>query len=102
MDKRINNGGHSTKGRAGRPTKADEQKANTIFLTALKELYRKDKDDEAKVEFVKTLADSQRGQIFIAEHIFGKPKEKIEQVNINHEVTEEEAKAINKILESRY
>ena len=25
-DKRKNNGGHSTKGRAGRPTKADEDK----------------------------------------------------------------------------
>jgi hypothetical protein len=69
----------------GRPSKVDEQKVNTIFVNALKELYNTETDDDAKKTFVKnTLMDSQRGQIFIAEHIFGKPKETVETThNIN-------------------
>jgi hypothetical protein len=82
-DKRKNNGGHKT---AGRKPKVDEQKVNTLFVNALKELYNTETDDEAKKNFVKyTLMDSQRGQIFIAEHIFGKPKETVETThNINN------------------
>lgn len=69
----------------GRPSKVDEQKVNTIFVNALKELYNTETDDDAKKTFVKnTLMDSQRGQIFIAEHIFGKPKDIVETThNIN-------------------
>lgn len=81
-DKRKNNGGNKN---AGRKPKVDEQKVNTIFINALKELYNTNTDDEAKKRFIKnTLMDSQRGQIFIAEHIFGKPKETVETThNIN-------------------
>jgi hypothetical protein len=81
-DKRKNNGGHKT---AGRKTKVEEQKVNNIFLKALGELYDKETEEETKIAFVKnTLMDSQRGQLFIAEHIFGKPKETIEAThNIN-------------------
>jgi hypothetical protein len=81
-DKRKNNGGHKS---AGRKPKVDEQKVNTLFVNALKELYNTETDDEAKKTFVKnTLMDSQRGQIFIAGHIFGKPKETVETThNIN-------------------
>jgi hypothetical protein len=70
----------------GRPPKADEEKVNNIMLTALKELYNVETDEEAKITFIKdTLLDSQRGQLFIAEHIFGKPKETIETThNINN------------------
>ena len=75
-DKRKNNGGHKTNG--GRPSKADELKSNTIFLNALKEIHSKENDDDAKVAFVKDLYESQRGQLFIAEHLFGKPKEKVD------------------------
>lgn len=60
---------------AGRKSKAEEQKVNEIFVTALKRLYKKDEDVEAKISFVTELVASQRGQIFIAEHLFGKPKE---------------------------
>ena len=69
----------------GRPTKIDEQKANTIFLNALKDLYNTEIDDDAKKTFVKkVLMESPRGQLFIAEHLFGKPKETVEQtLNIN-------------------
>jgi hypothetical protein len=81
-DKRKNNGGHRT---AGRKPKVEEQKVNNIFIQALKELYNKDTEDETKIAFVKnTLMESQRGQLFVAEHIFGKPKETIETThNIN-------------------
>lgn len=69
----------------GRPPKADEEKVNNLFATALKELYKTETDDEAKVFFIKDkLLESQRGQIFVAEHIFGKPKEIVEAThNIN-------------------
>ena len=81
-DKRKNNGGHKT---AGRKPKVEEEKVNNIFLKALGELYNKDTEEDTKIAFVKnTLMDSQRGQLFIAEHIFGKPKETIETThNIN-------------------
>ena len=81
-DKRKNNGGHKS---AGRKTKVEEAKVNNIFIQALKELYSKDTEEETKIAFVKnTLMDSQRGQLFIAEHIFGKPKEIIETThNLN-------------------
>ena len=72
-----NKGTKGNKG-GGRKTKADEDKVNTIFSTALKQLYKRDTDDEAKIEFVKSLLDSQRGQIFVAGHVFGMPKNKVE------------------------
>ena len=98
-DGRASNGGHKN---SRRKTKADEQKANTIFLTALRELYSKEKDDEAKVAFVKELLDSQRGQIFVAEHIFGKAKDIVENHNYNQELTKEEAKIIKDALLQEY
>lgn len=69
---------------AGRKSVAQEQKVNEIFLSALKSLKSVETDDEAKIEFAKDLLETQRGQIFIAEHLFGKPKETIDQnVSIN-------------------
>ena len=70
----------------GRPPKADEEKVNNLFITALKELYDKESEDEAKIYFIKnTLLESQRGQLFVAEHVFGKPKETIETThNVNN------------------
>jgi hypothetical protein len=69
----------------GRPPKVEEEKVNNIFIKALGELYNKETEDETKIAFVKeTLMQSQRGQLFIAEHIFGKPKEIIEAThNVN-------------------
>jgi hypothetical protein len=69
----------------GRPPKVEEEKVNNIFLKALGQLYNKETEEETKIAFVKnTLMESQRGQLFIAEHIFGKPKETIEAThNIN-------------------
>jgi hypothetical protein len=69
----------------GRPPKVEEEKVNNIFIKALGELYNKETEDETKIAFVKdTLMQSQRGQLFIAEHIFGKPKDVIEAThNVN-------------------
>jgi len=71
---------------AGRKSKVEEEKVNVIFLTALKRLYDVDSDEDAKIKFIQdTLLVSQRGQIFVAEHLFGKAKEKLEHdVNINN------------------
>jgi len=81
-DKRKYNGGNKN---AGRKPKVEEEKVNNIFLKALGELYNNDTEEETKIAFVKnTLMDSQRGQLFIAEHIFGKPKDIIETThNLN-------------------
>lgn len=78
MDKRKNNGGHSTKGKAGRPPKIDEEKKNLLFVEAIKQITRSKDSDEAKIKYIKQLAGFERGMMFIAEHIFGKPKETID------------------------
>ena len=62
---------------AGRPKRADEEKANTLIKAALKELYNKDSDDENIIQFLKEFSQSSRGQQFIAEHLLGKPKENL-------------------------
>ena len=76
--------GGKTEG-SGRKPKADEEKVNTIFVNAMKTFYKVDTDEKAKEQLVHTLLDSQRGQIFISEHLFGKPKETIETThNLNN------------------
>jgi hypothetical protein len=91
---------------AGRKPKADEEKANEIMLKALKKLYNKDTDEEAKIHFVKeTLLESQRGQLFVAEHIFGKAPQEIKQTNFNIEakdLDEEEIARIKDALDNAY
>jgi hypothetical protein len=90
----------------GRPPKADEEKVNNLFVNALKELYNKETDDEAKTHFIKeTLLSSQRGQIFVAEHIFGKAPQEIKQTNFNIEakdLDDEEIKRIKDALDNAY
>lgn len=90
----------------GRPPKADEEKVNQIFINALKDLYSVETDEEAKISFVKdTLMDSQRGQLFIAEHIFGKAPQEVKQTNLNidaTDLTEEEVLRIKNALDNAY
>lgn len=70
---------------AGAKRKADIEKANEVFLSMIKSVHSVESDDEAKQELAKTLYGFERGQMFIAEHIFGKPKETVDQnVNINN------------------
>lgn len=77
MEEKKQNGG--ARPGAGRKPVADEKKVNEIFLKALKDFHSLENDDDAKAMFVKdTLLSSQRGQLFIAEHLFGKPKETID------------------------
>jgi len=91
---------------AGRKPVAEEQKVNSLFVTALKELYDKETDDDAKTHFIKSvLLESQRGQLFIAEHIFGKAPQEIKQTNFNIEakdLDEAEIKKIKDTLENAY
>lgn len=102
-DGRKNNGGHKT---AGRKSKAEEQKVNYLFANALKELYNKDNTDEAKKHFIKNvLLDSQRGQIFVAEHLFGKAPQVVKQTNVNlnpEELTPDVIKNIKDAIENAY
>jgi len=60
---------------AGRKTKSEEFKANVIIAGALKKLYSVDTDLEAKEQLIHKLASNTRGQIFLAEHLFGKPQQ---------------------------
>jgi hypothetical protein len=91
---------------AGRKPVAEEQKVNSLFVTALKELYDKETDDDAKTHFIKNvLLESQRGQLFIAEHIFGKAPQEIKQTNFNIEakdLDDHEIKRIKDALENAY
>ncbi len=68
---------------AGRKPKADEEKTNQIFLQMIKDVKKVDTDDEAKIALAKELFTFERGCMFIAEHVFGKPKEVIEQTLID-------------------
>jgi hypothetical protein len=60
---------------AGAKRKADVEKANEVFLSMIKEVHSVETDQEAKKKLAETLYGFERGQMFIAEHIFGKPKE---------------------------
>lgn len=88
---------------AGAKRKADIEKANEVFLSMIKEVHNVETNDEAKLELAKTLYSFERGQMFIAEHIFGKPKETIENINIDAgKLTDEEIKRINDQLDKSY
>jgi hypothetical protein len=91
---------------AGRKPKVEEEKVNNLFSIALKELYDKETDDEAKIHFIKkVLLESQRGQLFVAEHVFGKAPQEIKQTNFNIEakdLDDAEIKRIKDALDNAY
>lgn len=69
---------------AGRKPVAEEKRVTDLIVKALKGYHSVDTDDEAKEKFIIDLYSTTRGQIFLAEHLFGKPKETIEQtLNLN-------------------
>lgn len=76
MSENSNKGG--ARPGAGRPTRAEEEKTNNIFLAMIKEVRKVETDDDARKEIAKELFSFERGCMFIAEHLFGKPKEKID------------------------
>jgi hypothetical protein len=61
----------------GRKPKADEEKANYIFTQTIKKIYGGSDDDEARMAFAADLLSFERGKMFVAEHLFGKPKETV-------------------------
>ena len=82
MDKRKNNGGHSTKGYAGRPRKADEEK----LIEKLDVLIDNDKAISKLGEMVLN-RDSRAMNLYFG-YRYGKPKESVditssEGLNIN-------------------
>ena len=78
------NGHGGPRPNSGNKTKQDFEKTNHIFITAIKQLKSVDTDDDARIELAKELMTFDRGKIFISEHIFGKPKERVESdVTIN-------------------
>lgn len=98
-DGRKNNGGHSTKGKAGRPSKADE-------LKFIEKLDKHINQDEA-IKVLKTLIhDGNFPAIkMYFEYRFGKPKEVVENINRNYDagkLTEDEVIALNKVIEGEY
>ena len=69
----------------------------------IKEVKNVESDEEARIELAKELFSFERGCMFIAEHVFGKPKEIIENINIDAgKLTEEEIKKISSNLEQSY
>ncbi len=66
---------------AGRKPVADEKKVTELIVKALKGYHSVDTDEEAKIKFILDLNSTQRGQIFLAEHLFGKPKETIDNTH---------------------
>ncbi len=75
-DGRKNNGGKREG--SGRPKKVTEELANTRILKALKNLYHKNQDEDNVNSFLIEFIPTERGQMFIAQHLLGKPKETIE------------------------
>lgn len=67
---------------AGRKSVAEEKRVTDLIVKALKGYHSVDTDDEAKQKFIIDLYSTTRGQIFLAEHLFGKPKETID-TNLN-------------------
>jgi len=104
MEEQKNKHGGARKG-AGAPTKAEQLKSNTIFITAIKQVNNIETDDEARIHFAKDLLTFERGKMFIAEHLYGKAPQEITQTNLNLEVKEldeDEIKRIKYVLEQKY
>jgi len=70
---------------SGRPKKPHNEHVNTIISSALSEIHSTETDIETKKEFIKELLTFDRGKMFLAEHLFGKPIARIESLNHNIE-----------------
>ncbi len=84
---------------AGRPSKADE-------LKFLEKLDKHINQDEAIKSLKGLISDGNFNAIKLYfEYRFGKPKEVVENINMNYEngkITKEELIVLNKVLESEY
>lgn len=77
-DKRKYNGGHSTAGKAGRKSKAEEKQAAKRITNALKTIYMRTDDEDAIHEFLVDYGQSRDGKKFFAEHLLGKAPDKVQ------------------------
>jgi hypothetical protein len=68
-DGRKNNGGNKN---AGRKPKAEEEKQRVIYDKVLKRIYNTEDSEESKVLFLIDFASEKEGKKFLAEHVFGK------------------------------
>lgn len=82
-DGRKNNGGHSTKGRAGRPPKITEKKLRGFAISAIKKAYGS--EDKMWLELAKQAKDSFPHMKMLLEFTYGKPKEQ-KEVNVKTDV----------------
>lgn len=88
---------------AGRKPVIDELTKNALIQKAVNVYYKTDVDEEGKEKLIHELLGFERGIMFIAEHLLGKPKEIIENINIDAgKLTEEEIKKISSNLEQSY
>lgn len=84
VDGRSNNGGHSTKGRAGRPPKAREKKITNFALGAMKKAFGS--EEKAWIELAKEAKNGSFPHLrLMFEYKYGKPKEQ-KDVNVKTDV----------------
>ena len=82
-DGRKKNGGHSTKGKAGRKSKADELKVRKLGIDAIESVYGSVED------YYKFIAKESKESFphlkLLQEYVFGKPKETVDtNVSLNN------------------
>lgn len=82
-DGRKNNGGHSTKGRAGRPPKITEKKLRNFAVSAIKKAYGS--EEKMWLEVAKQAKESFPHMKMLLEFTYGKPKEQ-KEVNVKTDV----------------
>lgn len=88
---------------SGRKPIQDEVKKNQLIQKAVNDFYKADNDDDGKVALIKDLLSFERGKIVVTEHLFGKPKEVIENHNFDAGIlTKEEINDINEQLNTTY
>lgn len=83
VDGRSKNGGHSTKGRAGRPPKITEKKLRNFAISAIKKAYGS--EDKMWLEVAKQAKDSFPHMKMLLEFTYGKPKEQ-KEVNVKTDI----------------
>ncbi len=74
----IKNGHGGARPGAGQPKKKATEHALYIMKKAIRELYNQDTDEKAQIKFLKDFAQTPRGQQFVAEHLFSKAPQVIE------------------------
>jgi len=83
VDGRKNNGGHSTKGRAGRPPKITEKKLRNFAVSAIKKAYGS--EEKMWLEVAKQAKESFPHMKMLLEFTYGKPKEQ-KEVNVKTDI----------------